>query len=93
MSTLGWTDRTSQFMIIGCLDNSNATIIPNNDITVPSDPQDSASANIIVSAGHSFNFILYSLQHFFVFKPHIDLTRTKLISAIPLTIISGHKVA
>ena len=93
VSTLGWSDQTSQFMIIGCLDNSNVTIIPNNDITVPSDPQDTASANMIVSAGHSFDFVLHSLQTFFVYKPHADLTGTKIISNSPLTIISGHEAA
>ena len=93
VSTLGWSDQTSQFMIIGCLNNSNVTIIPNNDITVPSDPQNSIAVNIIVSAGHSFNFVLHSLQTFFVFKPHVDLTGTKIISDSPLTIISGHEAA
>ena len=93
VSTFGWSDQTSQFMIIGCLNNSNVTIIPNNDITVPSDPQDSSAVNIIVSAGHSFNFVLHSLQTFFVFKPHVDLTGTKIISDSPLTIISGHEAA
>ena len=93
VSTLGWSDQTSQFMIIGCLDKSNVTIIPNNDITVPSDPQDSASVNIIIKAGNSFNFVLHSLQTFFVFKPCVDLTGTKIISDSPLTIISGHEAA
>ena len=93
VSTFGLSDQTSQFMIIGCLNNSNVTIIPNNDITVPSDPQDSAAVNIIVSAGHSFNFVLHSLQTFFVFEPHVDLTGTKIISDSPLTIISGHEAA
>ena len=93
VSTLGWSDQSSQFMIIGCHNNSNVTIIPNNDITVPSNPQDSAAADIIISAGHSFNFILHSLQTFLVFKPCVDLTGTKIISDSPLTIISGHEAA
>ena len=93
VSTLGWSDQTSQFMIIGCLNNSKVTIIPNNDITVPSDPQDSTAVNIIVSAGHSFDFVLHSLQTFFVFKPYVDLTGTKITSDSPLTIISGHEAA
>ena len=89
VSTFGWSDQTSQFMIIGCLDNSNVTIIPNNDITVPSDPQDSAAVDIIVKAGHSFKFVLHSLQTFFLLKRYVDLTGTKIISDSPLTIISG----
>ena len=93
VSTLGWSDQTSQFMIIGCLDNSNVTIIPNNDITVPSDPQNSLAGNINISAGQSFKFILHSLQTFLVFKPSVDLTGTKIISDSPLTIISGHEAA
>ena len=93
VSTLGWSDQTSQFMIIGCLDNSNVTIIPNNDITVPSNPQNSAAGNIIVSAGQYFNFILHSLQTFLIFKPCVDLTGTKITSDSPLTIISGHEAA
>ena len=93
VSTLGWSDQTSQFMIIGCLDNSNVTIIPNNDITVPSDPQNSVAGNIIIFAGHSFDFVLHSLQTFFVYKPCVDFTGTKIISDSPLTIISGHEAA
>ena len=93
VSTFGWSDQTSQFMIIGCLNNSNVTIIPNNEITVPSDPQNSSAVNITLLAGHSFNFVLHSLQTFFVFKPHVDLTGTKIISDSPLTIISGHEAA
>ena len=93
VSTFGWSDQTSQFMIIGCLNNSNVTIIPNNDITIPSDPQNSAAVNVIVSAGHFFNFVLHSLQTFFVFKRGVDLTGTKIISDSPLTIISGHEAA
>ena len=93
VSTLGWSNQTSQFMIIGCLNNSNVTIIPNNDITVPSDPQDSAAGNTIVLAGHSFDFVLHSLQTLLVFKPCVDLTGTKIISDSPLTIISGHEAA
>ena len=49
--------------------------------------------NVIVSAGHSFDFSLHSLQTFFVFEPHVDLTGTKIISDSPLTIISGHEAA
>ena len=90
-STFDLSDQISQFMIIGCLNNSKVTIIPNNNITVPSDPQDSAAVNIIVKAGDSFKFVLHSLQTFFVFEPHVDLTGTKIISDSPLTIISGHE--
>ena len=93
VSTLGWSDQTSQFMIIGCLNNSNVTIVPSKDLTIPSNPQDSAAGNVNVSAGQSFNFVLHSLQTVLIFKPCIDLTGTKVISDSPLTIISGHEAA
>ena len=65
-------------MIIGCHNKSNVTIIPNNDITVPSNPQNSAAGNIKISAGQSFKFILHSLQTFLIFKPCVDFTGTKI---------------
>ena len=93
VSTLGWSNQTSQFMIIGCHNKSNVTIIPNNDITVPSNPQNSAAGNIKISAGQSFKFILHSLQTFLIFKPCVDFTGTKITSDSPLTIISGHEAS
>ena len=93
VSTYGWSNQMSQFLIVGCVDNTNVTIIPNNDITVPSDPQSSGSPNIVVSAGGSFDFTLHSLQTFFVFQPYVDLTGTKIISDGPLSIISGHEAS
>ena len=93
VSTYGWSNQMSQFLIVGCVNDTTVTIIPNNDITVPSDPQDSTATNIVVSAGQSFNFTLHSLQTYFVFQPYVDLTGTKIISDSPLSIISGHEAS
>ena len=80
-------------IINGCLKNSNVTIVSNNDVTVPSDSQDNAAANIIVSAGDSFDFVLHFLQTFFGSKPHVDLTGTKIISYSAFTIMGGQEVS
>ena len=93
VSTYGWSNQNSQFMIIGCHGHSKVSIIPNNPITVPLNPQSSNSSNIIVNAGQTYSFVLHSLQTFFVYKPYVDLTGTKIISDKPLTIISGHELA
>jgi hypothetical protein len=93
ISTYGWSDQNSQFLIVGCTDNTNITIIPNNNITVPADPQVSGSANIRVNPGQQYNFTLNSMQTFFVFEPYVDLTGTKIISSKPLSIISGHEAS
>ena len=41
VSTYGWSNQNSQFMIIGCHGHSKVSIIPNNPITVPLNPQSS----------------------------------------------------
>ena len=93
VSTYSHSTQTSQFMIIGCFNNSNVTIIPNHDIYVPSDAQDSNAGNKIVKAGDPYKLVLHSSETFFVFEPNVDLTGSKVISDSPLTIISGHEGA
>ena len=93
VSTRGWSDQPSQFLIVGCSDNSNVTIVPSNSITVPSDPQLSGASNTIFTAGQSYNFVLHSLQTLFVFEPYVDLTGTRISSDKPLTILSGHEAS
>ena len=51
------------------------------------------AVNIIVSAGHPSTLFFIPFRHCFIFKPHVDLTGTKIISDSPLTIISGHEAA
>ena len=93
VSTLGWSNQASQFLIIGCMDNTNVSIIPNEQITVPSNPQGSLNLNIVVGPGQYYNFTLHSLQTLFIFQPYVNLTGTKIISDRPLSIISGHEAS
>ena len=93
VSTKGWSNQPSQFLIVGCSNNSNVTIVPSNSITVPSYPQLSGSSNIVIAAGQSYTFTLHSMQTLFVFEPNVDLTGTKITSDKPLTIISGHEAS
>ena len=80
----------SQFLIIGCRDNSSITIIPTGNITLPIDARDINSSTIRLTAGQNHSLVLHSMQTLLIFAPFIDLTASKIISNQPLTILSGH---
>ena len=90
VSSLGYSDFNSQFLIVGCRDNSSVTIIPTANITLPIDAQDITSSTITLTAGQNHSLVLHSLQTLLIFAPFIDLTASKIISNQPLTILSGH---
>jgi hypothetical protein len=93
ISTYGLSNQMSQFLIVGCTDNTSVTIIPNNNITVPVDPQSNTSIDTVIGPGQTYNFTLHSLQTIFIYEPYVDLTGSKIISDKPLTIISGHEAS
>ena len=78
----------SQFLIVGCHDNSNIVIIPSNVTEIPMDPQSSTGTMKTVHAGESHSILLHSMQTLKVFSS-FDLTSSKIISDQPLTVISG----
>ena len=78
----------SQFLIVGCHDNSNIVIIPSNVADIPMDPQSSTSTMKTVHAGESHSILLHSMQTLKVFSS-FDLTSSKIVSDQPLTVISG----
>ena len=91
VSSLGViADLNSQFLIVGCRDNTSVTIIPTGTITLPIDAQDITSSTITLTAGQNHSLVLHSLQTLLIFAPFIDLTASKIISNQPLTILSGH---
>lgn len=82
----------SQFLIVGCQNSSNITIIPSQTVSIPVDPQSSSSSMRTLSAGESHNIILHSMQTLLVFSL-FDLTSSKVISDKPLTVVSGCQCA
>ena len=90
VSSLGDADYNSQFLIVGCHDNSSITIIPTGNITLPIDAQDINSNTITLTAGQNHSLVLHSMQTLLVSASNIDLTASKIISNQPLTILSGH---
>ena len=93
VSSLGWSDQKSLFLIVGCQDNTNVTVIPKGTVTLPTDAQDSNSGTISVSAGESHSVILHAMQTLMIYVPYVDLTASKIISDQPLTVVSGHEAS
>ena len=93
VSSLGWSDQKSLFLVIGCHDNTNVTVIPKGTVILPTDTQDPNSGTITLEAGQSHNLILHSMQTLLIFIAYVDLTASKILSDQPLTIISGHEAS
>ena len=93
VSSLGFNDSKSEFLIVGCHDNSSVTIIPTGTITLPIDAQDINSNTITLTAGQNHSLVLHSMQTLLIFASHIDLTASKILSNQPLTILSGHEAS
>ena len=93
VSSGGLGNSKSQFLIVGCHDNSGVTIIPTGNITLPIDAQDIHSGTIILTAGENHTLVLHSMQTLLIFASDFDLTASKIISNKPLTVLSGHEAS
>ena len=83
----------SQFLLVGCEDNTTITVTPTQSVSLPQDPQMATSASITVEPETtSQEFTLNQMQTLLVTSAN-DLTRTKIVSNKPLTVISGHECA
>ena len=93
VSSLGFSNQRSQFLIVACSDDTSVTIIPTGTITLPIDAQDMNSGAITLTAGQNHSLVLHSMQTLLIFASFIDLTASKIISNQPLTILSGHEAS
>ena len=82
----------SQFLLVGCKDNTTITILPSQDVQIPHDPQDSSSETVTIEVTNSHSFILNEFQTLLI-STSDDLTGTKIVSNKPLTVVSGHECA
>ena len=82
----------SQFLLVGCKDDTTITILPSQGVQIPQDPQDSSSETVFLTKVDSHNFTLNEFQTLFI-STFDDLTGTKIVSNKPLTVISGHECA
>ncbi len=91
------TDATSllnsQFLLVGCEDDTTISIEPTKSIMIPQDPQMATTTTVTINARMtSHDFSLNRFQTLLI-RSSNDLTGTKVVSNKPLTVISGHECA
>ena len=83
--------RQSEFLLIGCDDNTTITITPTQTVSIPADVNSSFSNLVSVSSGDSRQITLHKMQTLLIGKSSADLTGSRIVSNKPLTVISGHE--
>ena len=81
----------SEFLLIGCEENTVISIVPSQNISLPEDPQISDSSMSDIEAdGSGHQFVLNRMQTLLILSDD-DLTGSLVVSNKPLTVISGHE--
>lgn len=82
----------SQFLLVGCEDDTVITITPTQSVSLPMDAQKSSTTVTIEPDTESHKITLNKMQTLLVLSVD-DLTGSSIISNKPLTVISGHECA
>jgi len=82
----------SQVLLIGCEDNTQLTITPNQTIVIPPDLVSGSNSPVSVTSGTSYSVTLNRLQTF-LFHSTMDLTGSMVVSNKPIVFFSGHECA
>ena len=82
----------SQFLLVGCEDDTTITITPTQSITMPEDIQRSSTVVTVEPGTTSHEITLNTMQTLLVLSVD-DLTGTIIVSNKPLAVISGHECA
>ena len=82
----------SEFLLVGCSNNTNITIVPSVDLFIPLDAQVNGSVDILVTKGRSHTITLHEGQTLLLGKRNgSDISGTRIISNKPLTVMTGHE--
>lgn len=93
VSTYGFSNFYSTILIVACKNNTNITVVPSQNITLPINPQSLLSATKLFLSGESHNFVLNAGQTLLLYKSYVDLSGTKIIADGPLSVLSGHSLS
>ena len=80
----------SEFLLVGCEDNTTISITPTRAVSIPADAQSPSSLQLVAS-GVEHQIILNKMQTLLIRKKFVDLTGSRIVSNKPLTVISGHE--
>ena len=94
VSSFGLNNFPGYFILVGCMNNTNVTIVPTHaNITMKGDPQLSISVIRTYRAGESNTFVIHAGQTIHAYQDYADISGTKIVSDAPLTVITGHTAA
>ena len=83
----------SQFLLVGCEDETTVTVTPTRPISIPQDPIMTSSALLSVATGNTSHEFSVSRMQTILVSSDDDLSGTRVVSNKPLTVISGHECA
>ena len=81
----------SEFLLVGCENDTSITITPTQSVSIPVDVQSSTSLLKTVQKGVNHQIVLNQMQTLLIKRPGADLSGTRIISNKPLTVVSGHE--
>ena len=81
----------SEFLLVGCEDDTTITITPTQTVSIPTDVQSFSSSLLSLAGGSDHQITLSKMQTLLITKSAIDLTGSRIVSNKPLTVISGHE--
>ena len=81
----------SEFLLVGCEDNTTVTITPTQTVNIPTDIQSSFSNLESVASGTDHQITLNKMQTLLITKTIGDLTGSRIVSNKPLTVVGGHE--
>ena len=83
--------RQSEFLLVGCKENTTITITPSQTASIPTNVQNSSSSFRSVPRGSEHQITINKMQTLLIAKDDTDLTGSRIVSNKPLTVISGHE--
>ena len=88
-----FTRTKSEFLLVGCEDNTTISITPTHTVRIPADAQNTSLSLQSLASGVEHQIILNKMQTLLIGKKFVDLTGSRIVSDKPLTVISGHECA